>query len=341
MPRKLTQVTVPGHAGVVPSQCVLARVVVVVLAVSAVAGAQPAEQARAQVVLINTDAAFASALDDALVPGGIDVVSIGDLPPPSSAELPKRSRQLADAQRAGATVWLLPAPDGATIVTYDRVVDRLLVRELPYRSPLSATQAAEAARMVRTMLRALRVTDEPEPRDEPVLPPAPPPPMFGASVGAAAWFQPPGATSTVAAIVAVAWRPHALGVALAATLAPAVDVATSSFAGDVRDVVIAAELRNSLDLAPDLRITPAAGLALHVVDLDGAFAGTPLRSRRYDPAVRLGVTAAYALPHDLEIGLAVSADLLLRRQRYEAGTEEILVVPRLQIHSGIIVGIRL
>jgi hypothetical protein len=105
--------------------------------------------------------------------------------------------------------------------------------------------------------------------------------------------------------------------------------------------VIAAELRNSLDLAPDLRITPAAGLALHVVDLDGAFAGTPLRSRRYDPAVRLGVTAAYALPHDLEIGLAVSADLLLRRQRYEAGTEEILVVPRLQIHSGIIVGIRL
>jgi hypothetical protein len=319
---------------------VLARVVVVVLAVSAVAGAQPAEQAGAPIVLINTDAAFASALDDALVPAGMDVISIGDLPPPSSAELTARSRQLADAQRAGATVWLLPAPDGATIVTYDRVVDRLLVRELPYRSPLSATQAAEAARMVRTMLRALRVTDEPERPDVPALPPAPPQPMFGASVGASAWFQPPGATSTLAASFAVAWRPHGLGVALAATLAPAAAVTTSSFGGEVVDRVVAAELRNSLDLAPDLRLTPAAGLALHVVELEGAFAGSPLRSRRFDPAVRLGVTAAYALPHDFEVGLAVSADCLLRRQRYEAGTEEILVVPRLQIISGIIVGIR-
>jgi hypothetical protein len=37
----------------------------------------------------------------------------------------------------------------------------------------------------------------------------------------------------------------------------------------------------------------------------------------------------------------VSADALLRRQRYEAASEQILIVPRLQIVAGVIVGFRL
>src|SRR5262245_35190955 len=90
------------------------------------------------------------------------VVSVGDVAPPTIADLAAESRRLADREHATATVWLMPATSGATLVTYDRHVDRLLVRELPYPSPLSATQAAEAARMVRTMLRALRVTSDPD-----------------------------------------------------------------------------------------------------------------------------------------------------------------------------------
>jgi hypothetical protein len=319
-------------------------VVVVMLVMSAVAGAQPAADAEA-IVVASTDASFEAALDDALVPAGMDVIAVGDAGAPSSAELTSRSRELADRQRATATVWLMPASSGATIVAYDRRLDRLLVRELPYRSPLSATQAAEAARMVRTMLRVLRATDEAEQRDaQPPPPPPPPPPaqpVIAAHAGFGAWFFAPGADRALAANLSIAWRPHALGVALTAQLAPRADVTAMTFTGEVRDIVIGAEGRRAVHVAPDLWIAPAAGLALHALELTGSFGGTPLVSRRYDPALRLGVTASYALPHHVDVGVAVSADALLRRQRYEAASEQILIVPRLQIVAGVIVGFRL
>lgn len=324
----------------VPSRWVLARVVaVVVLAVSARASAQPSEP----IVLVGSDDAFASALDDALVPAGMDVVST-DIAAPPSAELPARSRELADRERATATVWLLPAPAGTTLVTYDRGVDRLLVRELPYRSPLSATQAAEAARAVRTMLRALRVPDDAYASHPPPPPPLPPPPaepLLAASAGVAAWFLAPGNDSGLAANVALAWRPHGLGAAITALIAPAADVTTMAFAGQVRDLVVAAEVRYAVLVAPDVRITPLAGVAVHALTLEGSLGGNELTSRRYDPAVRLGIIGAYALPWGLDVGLGVSADGLLRRQKYEAATEQILVVPRLQIVADVMVGVRL
>src|SRR5262245_20006051 len=104
----------------VPSLRVVARIVALVLMVSALAEARPDEP----VVLVGTDAAFASALDDALIPAGMTVVPVGRLGSPSLEELSARSRELADAQHATATVWLLPAPSGATLVAYDRGVDR-------------------------------------------------------------------------------------------------------------------------------------------------------------------------------------------------------------------------
>jgi hypothetical protein len=41
------------------------------------------------------------------------------------------------------------------------------------------------------------------------------------------------------------------------------------------------------------------------------------------------------------VGLDVSADCLLVRQRYEAGNQEILAVPRVQIVAAAVIGIRL
>jgi hypothetical protein len=327
----------------VPSQRVLIRIIALVLVVStAIADARSGEP----IVLVGGDAAFASALDDALVPAGMEVVSLGTLDAPSSAELTTRSRELADQQRATGTVWLMPAAAGATLVAYDRGVDRLLVRDLPYRLPLSAPQAAEAARMVRTMLRALRVASESESETDvappPVIvPPGPPPPLLAASVGIGAWFASPGADRAFAGTLAIAWRPHGLGGAVTGTLAPRADVMTATFAGYVRDVVIAAEARMALRFAPDVYVTPGAGLALHLLSLNGSFGGGALTSRRYNPAVRIGVTAGYAVVGGLDVGVAVSADCLLQRQKYEGVSEEILVVPRLQVVTGLVVGLRL
>lgn len=326
---------------VIPSLRVL-RVLLLVLVVSAVADARPGEP----LALASTDAAFASALGDALLPAGMDIVAIGDVPPPPSAELPARSRELADNQHAAATVWLLPAPAGSTLVAYDRRVDRLLIRELPYRSPLSTTQAAEAARMVRTMLRALRVAQDSDiepPSGAPTVPvaPATPAPWLAASLGLVAWLAAPGADERLAGNLTLVWRPHGIGVALGAMLAPAADLMTTTFAGSVRDVVVAAEGRYALVLAPDLRVSPGVGAALHAISLRGSFGGGELASRRYDPAIRLGVTGAYALPRGLDVGIAVSADCLLRRQEYAAGTEQILVVPRIEVMTGLFLGLRL
>jgi hypothetical protein len=320
----------------VPWITVPARIIALVLVTTAVAEAQPGER----VVVVTSDGAFASALEDALVPAGMDVVAVGPIAPPATVELPARSRELADRQAAAATVWLLGAPGGATLVTYDRAVDRLFVRDLPYGSPLSATQAAETARMVRTMLRALRVTDELAP--PPVGQPAPAPvgePELAANVGVAAWFAAPGDHRIPAASLGVAWRPHGLGVALTGVAAPSAPIATAMFAGTVRDLVVAAEVRRAVLVAPAIRVTPAAGVALHAVRLEGSFGAGELVSRRFDPAVRLGGLATYALPGRLELGLAVWADALLLRQRYEVLAEQILEVARLQLVTALVVGV--
>src|SRR5512140_2559477 len=137
-------------------------VCVAVVCVAATVRAQPTES----IVLASPEAVFQSALDDALAPAGIAVIAAGNVPPPSLAALSAASRELADRAHATATVWLIEGAGEATLVTYDRERDRLLVRQLPYALPLSATQAAEAARTARTMLRALRVTpdvDQPPP----------------------------------------------------------------------------------------------------------------------------------------------------------------------------------
>jgi hypothetical protein len=204
----------------IPSMCVLIRIIALLLVGTALADARPGER----VVVVSSDGAFANAL----LPAGMEVVAIGTVATPATVELPSRSRELADRQAAAATVWLLAGPGGTTLVTYDRSVDRLLVRGLPYGSPLSAAQAAETARMARTMLRALRVTqgDGPPPVDVP--PPVVSEPELAASVGVVAWFAAPGDHRIPAASTSIAWRPHGLGVALTGVIAPSAAICVRS-----------------------------------------------------------------------------------------------------------------
>ncbi len=317
---------------------------------------QPRPSQPLVVVVLGGDAAFDEALADSLVDNAI--VSAGVIATPALGELAFESRRIADERGAVATVWLSSASSGATLVTYERVTDRFLVRELPYTPPLSPTQAAEAARMVRTMLRALRATDDSMfgatmVRPTPTRLPAEPAPKrnVAAFLGVGAWFATPAADAAPHVAPTLVWRPDSLGVALGVALAPAQTLdhpsVRASFRGEVRDVVVALEARYALHSARlaavvrSLRISPSGGLALHAVSVRGAFdAGDSIRSRRYDPALRAGVTATVPLSV-LDVGLGVSADCLVRRQRYDVGMEEILVVPRVQLMLAVIVGIRL
>ena len=298
------------------------------------------------IVVVGNDPELIEALEWVMEGQNTGITAIGDRPTPSLADLGPESRRLADENRAIATVWISPTAAGATLVTYERTADRFVVREVPYKLPLDATQAAETARMVRVMLRAVRDRNDEEAVTRRVHVPRPlqlaREPQLAASLGVGAWFATPDATAVAMTSLHVAWRPYGFGAGVSAMVATATDLDRGAFRGDVRVWRIAAQIHKALHVAPAVRVTPGAGLALHAVWLDGQLGGGDmLSSRRYNPAVQIGTVVGIALAYRVELGLAVSADCLLRRQRYELGTEQLIDVPRIQAMMGILVGIRL
>jgi hypothetical protein len=306
--------------------------------------AQPAPES---IVLAGADPELRIALAGALAPAGMSVIAVGPVPAPAVDALSTASRELADRAHASATVWLLASGGKSTLITYDRERDRVLVREMSYTLPLGPTQAAEVARAARTMLRALRVTpdvDQPPPRvedapairdigavrDTPLLAASA---MFGVRLNAP--------DNDVGGAIAVVWRPDRLGAALVAELAPSADIVEPTFTGTLLDGAVAVLGRMPLAVAPRIRVIPTAGLAIHLVRLHGALdTMEPIRSTRIDPAARLGVAATYEVNPNLDIGVTMSVDCLVSRQRYETGAAEILVIPRLQAMFGAIVTLR-
>jgi hypothetical protein len=326
----------------------------IVLVVTARAIAAPSPES---VVVATDDPAFRVALAEALEPAGISIVTRDGITAPALAEIAAVSRTLADDAHATATVWLVATPGEATLVAYDRGVDRVLVRTLPFGAPLTPARAAESARMARTMLRALRVTPDTDlmppraseaaaVRARPISPsPAPAPPRaarlatsfaMGLRVGAA------GRTIGLAAEAGAVWRPDALGVAVTGSYAPPGGVAVAMLSGSVHDDAIAALARWPVRLGERGRVVALGGAALHVVALRGTLpSGASADETSLDPALRVGALGAWALDRTVEVGLEVSADYLLTRQRYEFDAAEVLVIPRFQLVTGVFVALRL
>lgn len=300
------------------------------------------------IALASNDASFRTALTDAMAASAATVVPTDDAEPPSLADLTAGSRALADRVHATATVWLIAGPTGSTLVAYDRDVDRVLVRELPYALPLNRAQAAEAARVTRTMLRALRAMPESE-RPKVIAPPPPPPelpppaitepapPIAAATIGFDLHVLAPGSDAVPAATVAATWRPDRIGATLSASFAPSTELVADAFMGDVRDTTIAACARMPLRVAPKLAVTVQAGAAVHFIHLQGVLVdGENVDTLSVDPAFRLGADASYAYDRTFSFGFALSADTLLARQIFEAGSDRVLAVSRLQLVAGLI-----
>ncbi len=337
--------TLPQAGGTVEAVRGLVVALLVACSLSA-ARAEADDNIHSVVVVVGHEPELIQALEWVMEGQNMGVKALGDRPTPSLAELGPESRRIADDNQASATVWISPTAAGATLVTYERTADRFVVREVPYKLPLDETQAAETARMVSVMLRAVRDRNDEEAvaaRVRAQRPPRPQraEPQVAASVGGGAWFAAPEATAVAMTTIAVAWRPHGLGAAVTAMIAPATDIESTMFIGEVGVWRIAAEARKALRVAPLVRVTPGVGLALHKVSLDGRTGGEVVSSRRYNPALQISTVVGIALPHHIELGLAVAADCLLRRQRYEAGTQQILDVPRIQAMMAILIGVRL
>lgn len=320
------------------------------LLLAAVARAAPLET----VVVVSEDTGFARAVDEAFRAAGIVTLQVGDLAEPTITDLAGASRRLADREHATAAVILIFGED-ATLIAYDRGVDRALVRVLPYRGPLDARQSAEAAHMARTMLRALRVTPEldlPPPHPQEAL-------AIRARTAAAQLAAPtavsdaasdaadvgviavglggglragaPGAAAGASGSVQLIWRPDAVGLAVTASLARAAAVDAAAFAGTASDAVGALTARLARRPAPRWWLAGEAGAALHRVHVVGSLSGTRVDVARYDPAIRIGGVAMFVVSRRFSAGLAAWADGLLVRQDYRVANQRILDVPVAQI----------
>lgn len=315
------------------------------------AAASPAPEV---VVVASSDEGFRTALNDALTPRGMQVKATAD-EAPSLAELSTTAKQIAEREGATSTVWLIFAADKTTLVTYDRDVDRVLVREVAYASPLNATQAAEVARMARTMLRTLRVSpeiDRPLPRVAEarvertriatVVSRTAVPRRTELAIGAATTIR-VGAAAADAGLdgrLSLMWRPDEIGAGLQLSIATRGDLVTSSVMASVADDSLAITAHAPLLRGPNVHVLGLAGPALHAITVSGTVGDSAVSTVRIDPAMRVGFVASYELGLRFDIGVMMSADALLRRQRYASGSDELLLVPRLQMSTGISVAVR-
>jgi hypothetical protein len=322
------------------------RVVLVLVCLLFAARANASET----IVTASTDAGFTVALEAALASAGMSVVVVHDPPPLEVSDLTGGARRLADQAAATATVALVFGEDGATLLAYDRDVDRLLVRSLPYHAPLTEAQAAELARTARAMLHALRVTPDidaapPHATEaaairERAATPAPPPPSVPAAnvlglelVGGARLGT---ANSTEHGAIAVMWRPDAPGLALAGSFVPSRSVETMAFSGSVSDLALAITGRVPLRIASRWTIVGEGGVALHRIRIAGAVTGaSSVESVRYDPALRAGGTVLFQLRRDIGVGAGLSVDGLLRRQDYSLDGAPLLTLPVVQLTVGV------
>jgi len=293
-------------------------------------------------LVISGDPAFRRAVDSAVAPDQVSV-KVADLATPSLETIAQVSREATEREHADGAAWLLVADQGATLIVYDRGVDRMLVRALPYTRKLDAAQAAEAARVTRTMLRALRVADDAAPARPPPpppiivapLPPPPAPTRLAIDLDGGVRVRGPGATAAPAGTLGVIWRPDELGVAVAVRYAPAADL-DGMFVGRISDYSVAALARLPVRATRRIDVIATGGFALHRLRLDGTLAGLPRDNTRVDPAARAGVTGTFALNPTIGLGLGMSVDVLLQRPAYTDGDIEVLTVPRVQVGFGVV-----
>jgi hypothetical protein len=294
-------------------------------------------------LVISQDPGYRSAVETAVAPDQVSV-RVVDVPTPSLETIATASRDATTTEQAEAATWLLFA-EQATLIVYDRGVDRVLVRSLPYRNPLDAAQAAEAARVTRTMLRALRVAEDdaappPPPPPPPVVvvaAPAPPesPSYLAIDLDGGVRMRGPGVDAAPTGSFGVIWRPDALGLAAAIRVAPAAEL-DGAFTGEISDHSLSLLARLPVHLTSRFELISTAGIALHRISLDGVVDEMARTETRFDPAARAGVTGSVALNPTIGVGLAVSADFLLRRQSYAAGSTEVLTVPSVQLGIGLV-----
>ncbi len=294
------------------------------------------------------DTGFTRALESSLAVYAPNLIEIADHP--DRATIARASHAIATREHAQVVVWMTSSPH-TTLLVFDVTHDQLLERAFPYRAPLDAADAFEAARAVRTMIHTLSLNRGPTPVDGVAASPPPnvdhavidnvaSPPTEHVTLGIAVGA---GMTSSgdVAFTGEAIWRPDRVG-AMAVVDATSTDVADPGFSGRLADRAVAAYARVPLDLAHDVRLSAVGGAAVHALSLDGVLMdGAPATDRRLDVSLRVGVGASHAIAPRVDLGFHLVSDTMLQRPRYVVRGDEVGLVPRVRISGVLLLGVGL
>jgi hypothetical protein len=289
-----------------------------------------------RVVYLGDDAELTRALEVALGPWGVVVVTTADPPP---RDLPAAG-ELAAVVDADAMVWTATVAGVPTLHVYDETVRQLVVRPLAAAPPFDAPTAAAVALTVKTVLRLGRVAPVEERVDETHVATGPPRPAAVAlrwRVETALGSRLADGDAELRSTVGLVWSPRGgrLGVGVGLALGPGVAVDVPEFAGRHTGTSIVAAARWRVPLGA-VFLEPAAGLSLTRATLDGVAVAGDVRAHvvRYNPG-GVAQLALGARTANLELAIVGGAGVAFRRQRFLLGGMPLYEVPALDWHIGL------
>jgi hypothetical protein len=316
--------------------------VVVVVALVAAPRAASAER----LVMLSPPVGLTGAVEAALAGWPIEVVQADGEAGASMPAAGERARAVAEAESAGAVVWIASDGTGHAVWIFDRESGRVTARRLPLPPPFDEPTAAAVALTIKTLLRHSAVTPVLErygvaaARAEiatEVRPP-PAPPRFRLDTLAGARIRATEA-SDVELRLGAALRtdlPGRLSAVARIRSGTGVAVSEPDFIGRYTDLQASVGLMARFLARPALAIAPGLGASLHLTRIDGSIRSREARGEasRVNPSLDAGVAIEIDVGRAVRVSVGGEGSYALRRQVYLVGGDPVLTLPRFEAEIG-------
>jgi len=343
-----------------------ARFVAVVFAISNAR----AEETQRRLLLLSSDRALAHAVESALRPWGIVIVTTNDTTlGPTMPLAAAQAKAIAERNNVDGVTWVSLSADGPALWTYDTHTGQATSRPLRSAPPYDEELAASVALSLKTELRSTEVAPEIEriarpaaaasslSRDiTPEAKPAPPPILArDAGTDDRAWtaevafgprFGVGGASATTAEprlALAIGHRWGRVGLAITGSFGLPVEYDGATYALHLTDTAPGIRGRFALLVLPRWIVAADAMFDAHFFSLSGE-AGDPrlpISHWGFDVAFGLGLFVGVRPTPRVSIGIAPRASALPWRQHYNVLGDVALDEHPVLIDTFVLVGVDL
>ncbi len=298
------------------------RLAVVLLALVSVlgAGTSAANTSERRVAVLQPDGELLRALSIALSPWGLQTVqSDAALPVSSQPEAVQMASRLARELDVQALVWITTAESGSLLWVFDVSSGDVTARMLAETPPFDGAAAAAIALSVKTVLRSSGVA----PPEERLGSRTEPPKLqrsaaleLGAGVR---WFAADAADVRLE-VAGVSWLTASrnLGLSLAVSWGPGVQIDDPAYTGSYRELTAGGEARFRPVRTPRLALSVALGATAHWATLDGTVARGSSKSRvqRVNASLDLAAQIDVYVSGAVYLGASAAGVYSLKNQRF-------------------------